>query len=327
MAALVPRASLAAGDSGPRRGDNAASADALFDEAKKLAEQGNHAEACPKFEASFNLDPTLGTLLNLADCHEKIGKIATAWAEWGESAERAERAGDDRVAYAKERRAALEPRLPRLAIVVTNPKPGLTVVRDDVVVPPGTYGVALPVDPGKHAIRVKRGDQVIAEQSVETTEAKIETVELDLDEIEKAAPPPAGPRTAVAAPPPSSSQKTIGFVVGGGGLVLLAGAAVLEIVALSSKPTNAQCPDSFCTPEGFRRASKAKTFATIGQWIGLGGLVATGVGVTLVITAPSGPKSAPAANAGRPKPAMARRAWVSPWAGAAGGGMIVGGEL
>ncbi|MEJ7735736.1 MAG: hypothetical protein WKG00_41925, partial [Polyangiaceae bacterium] len=59
------------------RADDRASAQALFDAGKLLVADGKYAEACPKFEASFTLDRTLGTLLNLADCHEKVGKVAT----------------------------------------------------------------------------------------------------------------------------------------------------------------------------------------------------------------------------------------------------------
>jgi len=92
-------------------GDSAA-ADALFQSAKQLMGQQKYADACPKFEASYKLDKTLGTLLNLADCHEKLGKVASAWAEWGEAADRATREGDSRADYATKRRNALASRPP-----------------------------------------------------------------------------------------------------------------------------------------------------------------------------------------------------------------------
>src|SRR5688572_14406309 len=50
-----------------------AAADMLFKEAVKLAEQGKWAEACPKFQASYELDPQLGALMSLADCHVEEG--------------------------------------------------------------------------------------------------------------------------------------------------------------------------------------------------------------------------------------------------------------
>src|SRR3954471_12905545 len=46
-------------------------ADALFQAGKQLITDKKYAEACSKYDASYKLDPTLGTLLNLADCYEK----------------------------------------------------------------------------------------------------------------------------------------------------------------------------------------------------------------------------------------------------------------
>jgi hypothetical protein len=47
---------------------NPAAAQALYDEARRLSQGGNYADACPKFKESYQLDPGGGTLLNLADC-------------------------------------------------------------------------------------------------------------------------------------------------------------------------------------------------------------------------------------------------------------------
>jgi hypothetical protein len=50
-------------------------AEAAFREARRLAKEGRHAEACRQFEASYREAPALGALLNLAVCHQQIGRV------------------------------------------------------------------------------------------------------------------------------------------------------------------------------------------------------------------------------------------------------------
>src|SRR5512140_903687 len=83
---------------------------ASFNQAEALAKQGKWADACPFYEASYRDDPKLGTLFHLADCHERIGKIATAWIEFNDAVDFAKQKNDSREALAKARADALVPR-------------------------------------------------------------------------------------------------------------------------------------------------------------------------------------------------------------------------
>ena len=137
---------------GSARADDKAAAEVLFDEAKALVGKGDYAAACPKFEASVRLDPTaLGAHINMADCNEHIGKLASAWAEYREVEEQARARSDaKREQYAHDHALALSSRLVRLQVQA--PKIAGLIVRRDGEDITASLGEPVPVDPGKHVI-------------------------------------------------------------------------------------------------------------------------------------------------------------------------------
>jgi tetratricopeptide (TPR) repeat protein len=129
--------------------DPAAFAEARFQEGVKLLAAGNAAEACPKLEESQRLAPSYGALFNLADCEERLGKTASAWAAFREAAAFAKASGQaEREAKAEHRAAELDAKLVRVAVVVPAAVPGLAVRRNGAVVDVAGWGVAVAVDPG-----------------------------------------------------------------------------------------------------------------------------------------------------------------------------------
>ncbi len=135
--------------------DDKASAQALFDDGKKLLKEKNYPEACPKLAESLRLDPALGTKLHLADCYEKNGQTASAWALFREAAEQAKIANQaDRERKASDRAAALALRLCRLRIEVSVEAEvtGVEVLRDSTQLGPAIWGTNVPLDPGEHRI-------------------------------------------------------------------------------------------------------------------------------------------------------------------------------
>src|SRR6478609_11120287 len=110
---LVPRAARA-------QAADTVTAEALFEQGKQLLRAGNVAAACPKLAESQRIDPSTGTLLALAMCHEAEGKLASAWAEFVTVEARAGTDGrHDREQAARERARALKPRLSTLEIRVS----------------------------------------------------------------------------------------------------------------------------------------------------------------------------------------------------------------
>lgn len=322
-----------------RADDDAASAQALFDQAMTLKANDDWAGACPKFESSYKLDPALGTLLNLANCFEKLGKVASAWARWEEAYQWATKNGDDRAEYAKTQRDALVPRLPKLKIDVPTRAPALSIERDSSKVSDAMYGVALPVDPGEHTVFVKRDDEVLKTTKVKVVEAQSAEISLDLAAIEKAAPPPrpkGGGNVVVVGPSPT--LRKVGWGVGAAGVAGLAVTGVLEGLAVSKRnQADESCVKKFCTPAAKAIADDGVRLAEAGQWVGIGSLVVVAVGVTLLIVTPSTVVTTPPEGGAAPKKAARRDVWAAPWIApegaapgggiAVGGGLVVGGHL
>lgn len=129
-------------------------AESLFREGRALLEQGKLQEGCDKLEASELVEPSVGTLLNIGDCRERLGKIATAWAAFRKAEALAKQSGKDarRLAEARRRARRLEPQLPSLTIQVAGPAPGIIVKRNGERVEGAVLGTDIPVDPGNYRI-------------------------------------------------------------------------------------------------------------------------------------------------------------------------------
>lgn len=128
-----------------------AEAQDAFERGRKLMKDGDFPAACAAFETSFKLEPATGTLYNLGICHEKQGRIASAWAELKQVSETDTNKG--RAADAAKHVAALEPRLTRMKLVVSDPVPGLAIERDGIDVT--TFvDQPVPVDPRTYKFKV-----------------------------------------------------------------------------------------------------------------------------------------------------------------------------
>ncbi|HEY2509328.1 MAG TPA: hypothetical protein VGI39_00605 [Polyangiaceae bacterium] len=198
LALVLACAPEAARAQSPSPGDDAPTALTLFEEGRRLVAEGKLEEACPKFLASQRIVPKVSTLLNLADCYEREGRLASAWARYTEAAATAQQAGQsDRETFAHERAKALEPQLPRLTLVAPRALPGRLVRRDGADVLDAALGTAVPVDAGPHVIEVSAPGK--RPWSREITAVTAENTTVTLPELEDE---PAIPATPAIAPPP-----------------------------------------------------------------------------------------------------------------------------
>lgn len=277
---------------------------ALFKAGKELMQQGNVKEACPKFEMSYKREEALGTLMNMADCHEKAGLIARAWSEWGTAYDKARKADDTpRADLSKRRQEALEPRLPKMKIAVTGNAPDLAVWRDDRMLDPLEYDIDLPVEPGKHLVSVRRGSEILESREDVAEEKGHVVVPIDLAKIAAAhpAPPPKKDVPVVVAIPEAPKQARpwqapLGAIVFASGAGIFAVGFGFEGIALGLKGTSGCASKDgdtqLCTPKGLDQISNARIFATVGTAMIIGGAALAVAGAIVWLTAPKAPKAA-----------------------------------
>jgi tetratricopeptide (TPR) repeat protein len=282
-----------------------AAAEALFDEGVKLLQKGKYEEACKKLEASERVDSGIGTLLYLADCYEKLGKTASAWATFRAAASKAQNAGQaDRARAGMDRANRLESKLVRLSIDAapeTKELEGLSIRRGSEEVPSTLLGTAVPVDPGEYEVVASAPGYLSFTATVTVDPAHPnEAVSVPALEVDPNAPAPSpeptpAPAAATAeapsepASPPGRTQRTVGLVVGGVGVVGLGLGSVLGLMAIdkNNQALNLGCEGDVCPPgQGASLSDAAMTDATLSTvfFIAGGALLATGA--VVYFTAP-----------------------------------------
>lgn len=300
---------------GTARADKLTDAEELFRRAKALMAEKKDREACPLLEESERLDPQIGTLLNLAICHENMGRIASAWGEFKAVEQRANR--NDRVKMAHDRAARLEVRLSRLKIVAADKPAGLVVKVDGETKGEPLWG-GVAVDPGTRTIEASAPGKVTATVKTDVEgEGTLVTVTVPRLEDQPAPKPVVVARVdpaieqrehdRVAA---NRSRRTTGIVVGASGLAVLAAGGVFGILAIGKNSDAAgACPEPCVAGSSAARTAddhtdRALLFANIANVAIPVGAVAAAVGAWLFFGA---------------GPTERRTAWLAP---APGGGSL-----
>ncbi len=329
-------------------------AQALFDDAKRLMKEGHYDEACPKLAESQRLDPGGGTLIALGLCHAGQGKTATAWGDFNLALSEARREGRaEREKIAEEQIALLAQKMPRVRLVVTSPPTGLEVRLDGAPVAAAAWGTALPIDPGAHRVGARAPGRVAIETEISVPSAP-GTIEVSVPPLAEApraplpasvpavaprgAPQPAlsapvaSPRPAIviakkpagaedAAPGerPGQSLRSAAWIIGGIGAGALVAGGVLGLVAVSDwSDASTKCPMGRCTSaSAVSEGASAGNVAdaSTAMFIVGGGLIG-GAALMYVLSFGASPT---------PKPGSARRPLrVQPLLGAVNGAVIGG---
>lgn len=298
LAALAPLPARA--QPGDTRGQEAR-ANALYGEAQALIEAGNIQAACEKFEQSQALDPAIGTEYFLADCYERLGRLALAHEHFEHVAELARQTGTrPRETQALGRAAALEPKLAALTVEVDSSLAGLAVTLDDKPLP-NSNGRPIWIDPGTHLVRATATGRAPAAMTVQAVAGKTYRAPLAPPILPSAAPPPEPetfPALGIAA-----------IVVGAAGAIGLGfgiGFGVDAVTSYDESKLPGACDSAnFCTSAGLALRSRADTSATLSTGLLIAGGATAAVGALLGVLVPV-TRSAPA------------QAWVAPGGGGIG---------
>ncbi|MBA3500733.1 MAG: hypothetical protein M4D80_10780 [Myxococcota bacterium] len=294
----------------PKAHAQSAEAEVLFREGRKLVKAGKLEAGCDKIEASEKLESSVGTLLNLGDCREKLGRYASAWAAFRKAESQAKvRGGDEkRRNEAGKRASVLEPKLSQLVIMVNGKTDGLVIKRDDEPIDAPMWNTPLPVDPDKYVIVAeapgykpwrteinvtgKQRRQVVSVPALEKAPVASQPREqLGPTSLQPVVvqPPPTQPTYVVEKRSAPSMWTTSRKVAVGVGVVGAAALGTGIYFGLRSKDyedkSNELCPGSICdVPEGLRFNDKAQTAAMNANilYVAGGAAIAAGAVIWLV---------------------------------------------
>lgn len=262
-----------------------ARAEQLFRSGEKKFDTGDYAGACDDFSESLKLGSKLGTLLNLALCHETIGKPVTAWTEFSHAAAWAAQNNQrDRYEFALQHIRALETKLPRVLLQLPQDEPVGALDLDGEPLPEQQWYLPLFLDPGEHRLGVSAPGKERTAVAFRVTASPNEQI-VYIPRLAEAPPPPRAPAPRHTRDP---SRKSIGIAGLTFGAAAIAAGATFGVLAITGDERD---------PEVKQRA----TIATIGF---VSGIALAATGGFLLWTSPRGQ-----AFAAAPRPGGAAFAW------------------
>ena len=254
-------------------------------EAINLYRAGKYPDALDRMSRAHSLVNLTTTGLWRARCLEKLGRLVEASEQLREVKKMT--LGDDAKPVHRSAQtdaakdlAAIEPRIPRIAIRLEADVPDDTRVAidnkplDDVVL-----GVLRPIDPGRHEISVKGGGMT-ASATIELAEGEQLELPVRIEDRDDRRSLGIGRDTSGLSP-----AGIVGAVAIGVGVVGLTIGAIFGGVAIGTKgDLETACPDMGCSPAFHDDIDAFETQRTVSTAMFIAGGVITAIGLTLVIT-------------------------------------------
>jgi len=269
----------------------------LFTEGSAMMEQGQFAEALPLLERAQKAQPGIGTMFNIAICHQKLGRLGTAYRKFREVEQLARASGKQaRADAAHEKLAEIKARVPAFAIATSDPDE-VTVRVDGDALRKDEWSF-YPIDPGEHRIEAIAAAKKPWTATFPTpAEGKVEPITIPVLDVAK------DTKVITVTKETTSGRRTLGFILGGVGLAGVVTASVTGILLISDHATtNEKCPNKVCrnpdgtvNEEGKDAVDRGRILLPVNAiaW----GVAAVGLGAGAFFLLTSGKKSEPAKTA------------------------------
>lgn len=215
--------------------------------------------ACSKFEASYKLDPQIGTRLNLANCREQQGRHLEAFHLFEESLAEATQSGKQgRGDFARQRMEALNAKLVRINLRITQEQPDLEITVGGAKILRERWTAVVTVAPGTIVVRASAPD--FEPVRIEREAAAGDRLTIDIP--------------ALSPLPPSARRSKLPYLVGGLGIVAVGVSIGLGLHARSNYNDAKAIGD-------LDGVESAQTEADVGTFFFIAGAAAVTVGAYL----------------------------------------------
>ncbi len=195
------------------------------------ARSGRWWEALTAFSRAYELAPRPLTLLNLAGAQVETGQLVEGAESYRRFIREADGHAAEQIPAAQEALAAVEPRIARVRLEITNLARRDVVQLDEASLSEAVLGAELPVNPGEHVVLVRRQSEEIGRESFQVEEGERRTspvrLQLPLAPLEQL---PPGGEEAGGGGSSIFASPWLWIIVG----VVVIGAGVGVAVALSS---------------------------------------------------------------------------------------------
>jgi tetratricopeptide (TPR) repeat protein len=276
----------------------------LFAEGRKLREAGNCEAAVVVFRRALEVYPEgIGSLRNIAECEEELGKYAAARRSYWSLRTAAMQTSEPKYAgwdtYANEAHARLAPKVARLTVKLTGEKLERVQLQiDGKPLDPRLVGVELEREIGVHAVEAHYGGAAPVIEKVTLVGGAQETITLAIPvpaetPVKGGDTPPRKGNGDIVKPPPEGSNtlRTAGFVVTGIGALSAIGMGIaIGVRGGALSEIEDACPDyetAACPAEVAGARDRGETSTTLANVLGGVAIAGVAVGITMIVVGSS----------------------------------------